>query len=254
MAGYTNAIAGAAANLTSDTNANLSQEFVTAFLDDVKHRFDMAFQDLRKNVTNNERLLEFVRSYYENRLNTLDFYEAFQQHQNPTNNPLILERFFHNLSCFIMQHSMMKETLQSLDKTFTERLDWIDASKKASAVFFTAAVAICVSNTRLASVAAAAAVVLIELRKWIHSLMKKRESTIEKYRDITRVMTMGINMATKDLQDINVLSRQSVSENGGDHNSLTANLEELLEKADGFSRDMKWVKQFVLHTIIKCTL
>ncbi|XP_047949324.1 UPF0496 protein At4g34320-like [Salvia hispanica] len=231
----------------------------------------MAFQDLRKNVTSIERLLDFVRSYYVNRLNTLDFYEALQHRLNPTNileedeariggvsDPLILERFFHNLSCFIMQHSMMKETLQSLDKTFTERLDWIDTSKKASAVFFTAAVAICAavaaSNTKLASVATAAAVVLIELRKWIHSLMNMRESSIEKYRDITRVMTMGINKAIKDLQDINVLSRQSVSENGGDHSSLTENLEELLEKADGFSRDMKWVTQFVLHTIIKCTL
>ncbi|XP_057795988.1 UPF0496 protein At4g34320-like [Salvia miltiorrhiza] len=228
-------------------------------------KFVMAFQDLPKNLTNNEKLLEFFGNYYADTLKTPEFCATLRQRLNPTNNsPSSLEvsddDFFHDLSCFYRQQLMMRVTLRSLDDSFNEKLDRINTWKKVSAVLFTAAAAIAATvaavnantNKPAAATAAAVSILLVALGKWINSLMRKRESGVKKQKQIIGVMIIGARITMKDLSNIYVLSRRlqfeidSMSETVANINKRIQNLR---DKAVDYSGNLNWTRQLVLQSI-----
>ncbi|XP_057795965.1 UPF0496 protein At4g34320-like [Salvia miltiorrhiza] len=224
-------------------------------------QFVAAFLDLQKNLTNNEKLLEFIDNYYADP----ELCATLQQRLNPsTNSPSTLnvsdDHFFHDLSCLYRQQLIMRVTLRSFDDSSNEKLHRINTWKKVSAVFFTAAAAIAATvaavnantNKPAAAAAAAASILLVALGKWIDSLMRLRESGVMKQKQIIGVMTIGARITMKDLSNIYVLSRRlqfeidSMSETVAMINKSYQNLR---GKADEYRRNLNWTRQVVLQSI-----
>ncbi|XP_057795954.1 UPF0496 protein At4g34320-like [Salvia miltiorrhiza] len=229
-------------------------------------QFVMAFLDLQKNSTNNEKLLEFVDNFYADTLKTPELCAALQQRLiHPTNNsPSVTHRdFFHHLSCLYKQQLMMRVTLRSFHTCSDQKLHRIDTGKKVSAVFFTAAAAIAATvaaanaNTKkpAAAVAAAASILLVALGKWIGSVLRKRERDVKKHMEIIRVMNIGAKISMKDLTKIHVVAQslqletESLSGTDGDGEKVMKSLEELRGKANDYCGNMKWARQGVLQSI-----
>ncbi|KAL1546873.1 hypothetical protein AAHA92_23414 [Salvia divinorum] len=194
-----------------------------------------------------DKLKEFAQNYYSTTL------ELTRQ-----------GTFFPDLSSLRDQHHVMRETLQSLEKNCGTRLDCLDTYKKLSAVIFagaasaTAAVAAANSaHAKMATVAAAgaaAAILLLELRKWIHSLLEKREADVKKHKEITGLMIDGVENAINDLKGIIASSchfsseTKSMPENGGGRKkraALRKSFQELRNKAADYNENMKSTKHKV---------
>ncbi|XP_057795941.1 UPF0496 protein At4g34320-like [Salvia miltiorrhiza] len=241
--------AAAAAAYAIDVNTyeqqlRTNQQFVTAFL------------DLQKNLSNNEKLLEFLDNYYA---------DTLQQRLNPTSTlEAVTHRdFFHHLSCLYKRQLMMRVTLRSFHSCSNDKLHRIDTWKKVSAVFFTAAAAIAAmvaaanANTKkpAAAAAAAASILLVALGKWIGSVLRKRERAVKKHMEIIRVMNIGAKISMKDLSKIHVVAQslqletESLSGTDGDREKVMKSLEELRGKANDYCGNMKWARQVVLQSI-----
>ncbi|KAG6438085.1 hypothetical protein SASPL_103021 [Salvia splendens] len=189
----------------------------------------IAFEALLKD--DHHKLSEFAQNYYSSTLKL-----------TPQGN------FIPDLSSLHNQHRMMRETLPSLRKNCSAMLDCLDTYKKLSAVIFAGAASITAaviaansSHAKMAPVAgvgAGAAFLLVELRKWIHSLLEKREADVKKLKEITYHMNIGAGDAINDLDAIIAF----LSENGGSRKKRAAIREKLLRD---YNDNMKRTKEKV---------
>ena len=213
---------------TPATSGAVAQECVVAFL------------EMEKDATNNDKLVEFVRSHYVSRLNAADFCSLLQRRQASNDHS-----FIHDLSTLYIAHSTMEKTLKSKDQSFCKQLRSIGVSKKASAVLFTAAAVICAAaaaananaNTKRASLLFGA------VGKWVHSVLNKRERVVRRNKEVTELMIMGAKVGMKDVDSIHTVA-QSLLEG-------SFSFQDLLDKIDYYGGEMKWVKQLVLQSITK---
>ncbi|XP_047944872.1 putative UPF0496 protein 5 [Salvia hispanica] len=240
--------------------------------------FILAFDDLQKDDSNNEKLVDFVRNHYKNSLISLEFCSTLQRRLDIANDH-DLPPFFHNffrddLSRLVSNHSMMLDTLKPMCTGFNKELDSIGLSQKVSAIFFVAAVIICTAASAIATananpewawaaVAGAAPVTSIlfgALGKWRHSVLNKSETVVRKHKEITTRMILAADCGIKDLINIHfVASRlefetKSLSktvDNGKKVAAVKRSSEELLQKVKNYNGEIKWVKQKVLDIIIK---
>ncbi|KAG6434730.1 hypothetical protein SASPL_106372 [Salvia splendens] len=192
----------------------------------------IAFEALLKD--DHHKLSEFAHNYY---------------------SPLTLDQgnFLPPLSSLHKQHHMLRETLQSVRKNCGTRLDHLDTHKKLSAVLFAGAASVtaaaAAANAKMATVAAAgasAAILLLELRNWIHSLLEKREAAVKKHKEITSLMIIGVERAINDL-DAMIASAKSMSENGGGRKKRAAMRKRLRENATDYNNNVKGTKSEVIR-------
>ncbi|XP_047944829.1 UPF0496 protein At4g34320-like [Salvia hispanica] len=236
--------------------------------------FILAFQDLQKDDSNNEKLVDFVRSYYDNSIISLEFCSTLQRRPNNSANDHHFPPFFHNffhddLSRLVSDHSMMLDTLKPMCTGFVKELDSIDLSQKVCAVFFIAAVIICTAASAIATAnanpqwawaavagaataAPVASILFGALGKWCHSVHNKSETTVRKYKEITTRMILAADCGIKDLTNIHLVASslefetKSLSETMDDAKKVAAmerRTEELLQKVKNYNGEIKWVKQ-----------
>ncbi|KAG6404457.1 hypothetical protein SASPL_136705 [Salvia splendens] len=231
-----------------------------------------AFDDLQKDDSNNEKLVDIVRSHYENSLISLSFCSTLQRRVNTIPPPLFHKSFRDNLSRIVTDHSTIETTLKPMHDGFVKDLDSIDFSQKVSAFFFVAAVIICTVASAIATAnanpgwawaavagvataAPTASIVFGALGKWRHSVLNKSETTIKKQREITTRMIQAADCGIKDLKSIEMVAKRLESETKSLSRKKVAAVkrrsDELLQKVKNYNDEIKWVKQRVLDIIIK---
>ncbi|KAG6402148.1 hypothetical protein SASPL_139023 [Salvia splendens] len=244
--------------------------------------FVSAFHDLQSDATNNEKLVEFVRSYYVNNLNASEFCSPLQLRLNPTNNDLpvndptfIFQNFFSDISRLLIKHLMLEKVLKSMNKGFSKQLNSIGVSKKVYSVIFNAAAMICAAaaavvaaniipmrgwaRAGIGAVAAAASILFTALGKWRRSIFMKRENEVEKHKKIIGHMIMVARPIMTDLDSVYNTARSleveivSLSEAVDDEvkvGDVGKRFEELLQNDENYNRVMKWAKDSVLQSIV----
>lgn len=265
-------VANPNAHFTIEVNSDqTNQDILTSFLDSNNH----------------EELYAFAHIYYANTLKPNEFCAALEQllHEACRNNGggassegarSAIHGFFKELRRVYSQQVTMREQLQPLETAAADELDSVNYWKKVSAVFCTAGAATCAAvaganatlkQPAVAAAAAAASVMFAALGKWVNSLLKKKENAVNRRREIVGVMIMGAKIAISDLTNIYALARRchfdvgSISELVADggvtdlREKLTAldkSFGELRGRAnDGYGRDMSWVREVLLQTIIR---
>ncbi|KAG6402151.1 hypothetical protein SASPL_139026 [Salvia splendens] len=224
--------------------------------------FVSAFADVQKDDSNNEKLVDIVRSHYENSLISLAFCSTLQRRLNTDPPSLFHKSFLDNISRIVADHSTIETTLKPMHDGFVKDLDSIDFSQKVSAVFFVAAViiftaasAIATANANpkwawaavagVATAAPTASIVFGALGKWRHSVLNKSETAVKKQREITTRMIKAADYGIKDLKSIEMVAKKLES------SYSKRRSEELLQKVKNYNDEIKWVKQKVLDIIIK---
>ena len=97
--------------------------------------FISAFQDLRKEDSNDEKSVDFVRSYYDNSLISFEFCSTLQRRLNTANDngpplPFSHNFFSDDLSRLISDHFMMLDTLKPISDDLIKELNSINLFRK----------------------------------------------------------------------------------------------------------------------------
>ncbi|XP_047946755.1 putative UPF0496 protein 5 [Salvia hispanica] len=243
--------------------------------------FISAFQDLQKEDSNNKKLVDFVRSHYDNSLISLEYCSALRRRLNTANEndsppPPFSHNFFRDdVSRLVSDHSTIMNTLKPMCDGFNKELDSIDISQKVSAFFFIAAVIICTAVSAIAtananpewawaavagaSTAAPVASILFgALGNWRQSVLCKSESAVRKHKEIITHMIFAADCGIRDLEKIQIVASslesetKSLSKTVDDGEKMAAvkrSSGELLQKVKNYNSDFKWVKIKVVGII-----
>ncbi|XP_019165555.1 PREDICTED: UPF0496 protein At4g34320-like isoform X2 [Ipomoea nil] len=210
---------------------------------------------------------------------TLEELKGFRASGNP-----FTEEFFQIFQSVYVQQALMLEKLQSRKNKLDKKLRYIHAWRKVSSVMFAAtlaAVLICsVVTAAIASpavagaLAAATAIPIGSMGKWIDSLLKNYEDAIKGHKEIISSMQVGTYITIKDLDTIKVLAdrleleiesllnttsfaineaavKVGIEEIRKKLDLFMKNVEDLGVQADNCSRDIRRARTVILQRIIK---
>ncbi|KAG6402143.1 hypothetical protein SASPL_139018 [Salvia splendens] len=213
----------------------MAEEFVSAF-----------------HATNNEKLVEFVHSYYVNNLNSPEFCSALQLRLNPTNNQqpgnnptLIAQNFLQDISRLHSKHLTMEMKLITMEKKLSKQLHSVAVSKKLYSLLFNAA--------------AAGPVLFAAVGRWRRSVLVKRETALKKRKEIVDRMILVARPIVTGLDSIVNAARgleveiKSLSEAVDDGEKVAAVencFEELLQNDEKYNRVINCAKELVLQSIV----
>ncbi|XP_042015580.1 putative UPF0496 protein 5 [Salvia splendens] len=262
-----------------DLRSNQPGQLISAMAEDLIS----AFQELQKNGSNNEKLVYLVRSHYDNNLISLEYCSTLQRLLNNSANdhdhhpppPFSHNLFRHDVSRLISDHSMIVNTLKPMRDGFNKELDRINISQKVSAVFFIAAVIICMAATAIANAnanpewawaavtgaataAPVASILFGALGNWRQSVLCKSESAVRKHKEIATRMIFAAGCGIEDLKKIQLVASTLESDTKSlsktvDHGKKVAAVKrssgKLLQKVKTYNHDFKWVKKEVVGII-----
>ncbi|KAJ0929108.1 hypothetical protein HanRHA438_Chr04g0201301 [Helianthus annuus] len=195
------------------------------------------------------------------------------------------EEFFQIFHSVYKQQMIMLEKLQAKKMKLDKKVKYLQTWRKVSSVIFVAtfaAVLICsvvaaaiTAPPVAAALAAATAIPLGSMGKWINTLLKNYENAIKGQKEIISSMQVGGFVAIRDLDTIRVLVdrlQMDIEElmRNADHaiegdemvkvaideiktklNSFMKNVDDLGMQADNCSRDVRRARTVVLQRIIK---
>ena len=169
----------------------------------------------------------------------------------------------------------MEMELKSMNESFTKQLHSIAVSKKLYSVLFTAAATLCAAVAAIAvanvipmrgwarawvgAVAAAAPILFTALGDWRRSILMKRETALNKQRDIIVRMLIVARPIITDLNCIYEVARNLEFEiksllEAVDDGEKAAAVEncfvELLQNDEKYNSVMNWAKELVLQSIV----
>nr|GMC78369.1 UPF0496 protein At4g34320-like [Ipomoea batatas] len=222
-----------------------------------------------------ESVVDGVKKYER----TLEELKGFRAAGNP-----FTEEFFEIFQSVYVQQALMLEKLQTRKKKLDKKLRYIHAWRKVSSMMFAAALAavlICSvvtaaisSPTVAGALAAATAIPIGSMGKWIDSLLKNYEDAIKGQKEIISSMQVGTYITIKDLDTIKVLAdrleleiksllnttgfaineaavKVAIEEIRKKLDFFMKNVEDLGVQADNCSRDIRRARTVILQRIIK---
>ncbi|KAG6402145.1 hypothetical protein SASPL_139020 [Salvia splendens] len=228
-----------------DLRSNQPGQLISAMAEDLIS----AFQELQKNGSNNEKLVYLVRSHYDNNLISLEYCSTLQRLLNNSAN----DHDHHPPPPF--SHNLFRHDV--------------------SAVFFIAAVIICMAATAIANAnanpewawaavtgaataAPVASILFGALGNWRQSVLCKSESAVRKHKEIATRMIFAAGCGIEDLKKIQLVASTLESDTKSlsktvDHGKKVAAVKrssgKLLQKVKTYNHDFKWVKKEVVGII-----
>ncbi|KAG5407690.1 hypothetical protein IGI04_013809 [Brassica rapa subsp. trilocularis] len=210
--------------------------------------------DCKKDIWKNQELFELVEDYFENSLKTLDFCAALEKGLRIARDSQLLilvslqqfedeslveggngyEKTLEELKNFKEAESpfdedffkMMLEKLQHRKNKLDKKLKSIHTWRKLSSIIFVATFAtvlICsvvaagmAAPPVAAALAAATAIPLGSMGKWVDSLWKNYENALKGQKEVISSMQAGTYVAVKDLDNIRVLIERLEIKKGKD--------------------------------------
>ncbi|KAM7506928.1 hypothetical protein LguiA_017381 [Lonicera macranthoides] len=223
---------------------------------------------------------EYVNGESRNYLKTQNELKNFKDAGDPFS-----DEFFKLFQSVYRQQVVMLEKLQIKKSKLDKKMKSVKAWRKVSMIIFAAtftAVLICsvvaaalTAPPVLTALAAAAAVPLGSMGKWINSIWKKYENEVKGQRDIIGTMQIGTYVVIKDLDSIRVLvdkleiEMESLLQNADfglrEEDAVVIAIDEIKKKLGGFmqtiedlikhadkcSRDISRGRTVILQRIIK---
>ncbi|KAM7510241.1 hypothetical protein LguiB_009116 [Lonicera macranthoides] len=223
---------------------------------------------------------EYVNGESRNYLKTQNELKNFKDAGDPFS-----DEFFKLFQSVYRQQVVMLEKLQIKKSKLDKKMKSVKAWRKVSMIIFAAtftAVLICsvvaaalTAPPVLTALAAAAAVPLGSMGKWINSIWKKYENEVKGQRDIIGTMQIGTYVVIKDLDSIRVLVDKleiemasllqnadfglreedavviAIDEIKKKLGGFMQTIEDLIKHADKCSRDISRGRTVILQRIIK---